>query len=320
MKRIVAVGLLVCTSFFLGTVTFAVAASTHAVQVGGEQAGTTFTKGVVWFNAYNPPVIILQPGDTVVFQNLGGVHTVTSANRTTDGQPLFDSSPIFTEQIALEDMGPGRLLPPGSKFQLDTSTLSPGTYAYVCRIHPGMAGTLTISGEPVGAQKVTLIAGFGDLFFAQHAFVPADISVPRGTIVEWVLLNPTEPHTITGADPAGGVAWDSSPDFQPPGPPPVLLPGDNFSFTFTAPGVYTYYCKVHAYNVGGQWAGMVGNVLVLPYASGADVAGLTGAAARAEEAASQIAGGMGLINAALGVAVVALIVGVVALVRKKEST
>jgi uncharacterized membrane protein YhiD involved in acid resistance len=61
-------------------------------------------------------------------------------------------------------------------------------------------------------------------------------------------------------------------------------------------------------------------VLVLPYASGADVAGLTGAAARAEEAASQIAGGMGLINAALGVAVVALIVGVVALVRKKEST
>jgi plastocyanin len=41
----------------------------------------------------------------------------------------------------LFDLG---LLQPGQSFTLDASTLAPGNYAYLCRLHPWMNGELTI--------------------------------------------------------------------------------------------------------------------------------------------------------------------------------
>lgn len=249
---------------FLVPVTPARAQTTHHVAVGGDVTGVNITTGIIWFNSFEPVSIVIRPGDTVEWENVGtaSVHTVTSTGVDVGGNFVYDSSPDFPIEAALGDIAAGLLLGPGGTFELDTGTLAPGTYNYVCKIHPGMAGSLTVSVGPVTTPVVTIIAGFGDTVYAHQAFVPRDTTVPRGTIVRWQLLNPTEPHTVTevGTPPA----WDSSPNFgMPPGPPPFLLPGQTFSHVFTTEGTHVYFCKLHAYQVGESWAGMVGTVHVL---------------------------------------------------------
>lgn len=279
------------------------AVSTHQVRVGGEAAGEPFTPGVVWFNGFDPGTILIFPGDTIVWDGIGGVHTVTSTVRNSDGSFAYDSSPLFTPEGAIADLGPGMLLGPGTVWELDTSALAPGTYNYVCKIHPGMAGTLTVTAGAPG-PTVKIIAGFGDRIFAQQAYVPADVTATQGTIVQWTLLNPTEPHTITHAVATGAPAFDSSPNFPPagapPGPPPVILPGQSFQLTFNTAGTFTYFCKVHAWKVGETWVGMVGTVHVVPSLSAEAINSLT-------------------VVSYIGVALaaVALVISLVAIVRRK---
>jgi len=120
-------------------------------------------------------------------------------------------------------------------------------------------------------------------------------------------MNPTEPHTITGKNPAGAIAWDSSPNFNPPGPPPVMIPdtpSKTFSWTFDTAGTFVYFCKVHAYRIGQSWAGMVGIVHVVPLTS--------------LDAVNAAASGASTVGyAALGLSIVALLVSVVGVVRGK---
>src|SRR5439155_1494410 len=83
-----------------------------------------------------------------------GVHTVTSTALATNGSFLFDSSPLFTPEKALADMGPGKLLAPGSVYDLDTSSLALGNYTVFCKIHPGMQGNVTITLGPPGMGSI----------------------------------------------------------------------------------------------------------------------------------------------------------------------
>ncbi len=160
-----------------------------------------------------------------------------------------------------------------------------------------MTGNLTVV-NGVSTVTVTATAGWGDSVYAVQAFAPESLTVVRGTIVQWRLANPTEPHTITGPAPGGGLGWDSSPNFNPPGPPPVLVvPGSTFNHTFSTAGTFTLFCKVHAYEVGSSWVGMVGTVIVEP--SVADTLNTLAAVS----------------YASLAVAVVALLVGIYGLVR-----
>src|SRR2546425_120671 len=152
-----------------------------------------------------------------------------------------------------------------------------------------------LAGVSTGTVHAT--AGWGDSVYAVQAYAPENMTVVRGTIVQWRLANPTEPHSITGP----ALTWDSSPNFNPPGPPPVLItPGATFNHTFSTAGTFTYLCKVHAYQVGSSWAGMVGTVIVEP--SVADTLNTLSAVS----------------YAALAVAVVALLVGIYGLVRKRK--
>jgi len=275
------------------------AATTHDVNIGGVTAGAPLAPGgVVWFNGFSPGTIRITAGDTVTWHLVGGVHTVTSADTLSNGSFVYDSSPLFTPAGALADMGPGKLLAPGSVYELDTSGLAPGTYHYFCKIHPGMSGTLVVVAG-VSTVTVSATAGWGDSVYAVQAFAPENFTVVQGTIVQWRLTNPTEPHTITG--PGAPAAWDSSPNFNPPGPPPVLIvPGATFNQTFNTAGTFTYFCKVHAYQVGSSWVGMVGTVIVEP-------------------AVVDTTSGLSAVSyAALAVAVVAFLVGIGALLRKRK--
>jgi plastocyanin len=72
-------------------------------------------------------------------------------------------------------------------------------------------------------------------------FKPQSITVAPGTTVRWV-NHGEEGHTVTSRD---GL-FDSGP----------LARGATFSFTFTRPGTFNYFCRPH------EMMGMVGTVVV----------------------------------------------------------
>lgn len=300
---------LVCAASFLVfllSASSSFAATTYNAKVGGVFRGPPLAPGgAVWYNGYDPGAIVIHPGDTVTWTVAGGIHTVTSAAMVNATAFQFDSSIQFPVEAALADLGPDLLLPPGSVYDLDTGTLPAGTYTYICKIHPGMMGNLTITSPPTPTPTiVNVVAGWGDHLYAVQAFAPENLAVAQGTIVRWTLTNPLEPHTITHLNTTAPREWDSSPLFNPPGPPPVMFPGQSFSYTFNTPGTFVYFCKLHAYKIGGSWVGMTGTVHVVPVttldALNASVGGLSGVS-----------------YAALALSVLALIVAGYSLVRRK---
>ena len=108
---------------------------------------------------------------------------------------------------------------------------------------PAATGSLgpTPSGHGTTAE-VSIVAGSGspqpmnapDEFAATE--VPADFSVnelmvPLGATVTWTNDDPGVVHTVTSTD---GL-FDSG----------LMMSGDTYSFTFSAPGVFEYYCLPH---------------------------------------------------------------------------
>ena len=65
---------------------------------------------------------------------------------------------------------------------------------------------------------------------ADFEFQPSTVTVPVGTKVTWTQAGPTEHNTVSKT----GV-WQS----------PILQVGDTFSYTFTKPGTYPYWCTIH---------------------------------------------------------------------------
>ena len=92
---------------------------------------------------YAPHHAIATQGETVVFNNPASntlPHTVTNIERTSGAfenaltaGTRFDSSPTSEG-----------LIRPGASWSLDTTGMEAGHYLYYCRIHPWMAGMLTV--------------------------------------------------------------------------------------------------------------------------------------------------------------------------------
>ena len=68
-------------------------------------------------------------------------------------------------------------------------------------------------------------------------FKPATLEVSAGTKVTWTNKDDV-PHTATSSD--DKPLFDSK----------TLDTDDHYSFTFTTPGTYKYYCKVHPHMTG----------------------------------------------------------------------
>jgi plastocyanin len=62
-------------------------------------------------------------------------------------------------------------------------------------------------------------------------FVPGTLAVPAGTTVQWVNRDDI-PHTVVSEDKR---TFKSK----------ALDTDDSFSYTFTQPGTYTYFCSIH---------------------------------------------------------------------------
>jgi plastocyanin len=70
-----------------------------------------------------------------------------------------------------------------------------------------------------------------------YTFVPAEMTVQRGTTVTWINQD-SDAHTITS---------NPGPErFASPG----LGPGDRFTFTFRKAGTYRYTCSLHPFMHG----------------------------------------------------------------------
>lgn len=83
------------------------------------------------------------------------------------------------------------------------------------------------------------------------AYEPREVSIEAGGTVTWTQTG-TLPHSVTADD----GSFDSHPSC---GSGACMGPGDTFQHTFTEPGTYAYYCRIHG---GPGGAGMSGTVVV----------------------------------------------------------
>ena len=91
-----------------------------------------------------------------------------------------------------------------------------------------MAGAASAT-EPAAAAAVQI-----NIF--NYKFDPASVTVSVGTTVTWT--NKDEiPHTVASSDKSfqGSAGLDT---------------GDSYSYTFTKPGTYKYYCTLHPFMTG----------------------------------------------------------------------
>jgi plastocyanin len=169
--------------------------------------------------SFDPAEVTIPTGTAVAWANEDTVpHTVTSV----DG--VFDSG-IFD--------------PDGSfSWTFD----QPGSFPYVCQLHPQMQGTVIVEGEATAGASTELTAGDDNEPASQQAVAPGDVSVSivdfafepaaleasAGTTVVWTNEGQA-PHTVTG-------------EFADSG---ILEPGQTFSHTFAESGEFRYVCAIH---------------------------------------------------------------------------
>ncbi|GAA2272030.1 hypothetical protein GCM10010430_67440 [Kitasatospora cystarginea] len=118
--------------------------------------------------------------------------------------------------------GPGQTLPgfPGASGTSGTVTVSPP---------PGTPSTSPTSGQPsapAAANAVTI---------KNFAFSPPKLTVKAGTKVTWTNTDP-DAHTVTSKQGSGGPLNSAA-----------LATNDTYSFTFTTPGTYPYFCSIHPF-------------------------------------------------------------------------
>jgi plastocyanin len=106
---------------------------------------------------------------------------------------------------------------------------------------------------PVGAATQSVLIKMGD---TPAVYQPAKVTVKVGQPVEWINTGKNV-HSVTlvpddaqnpkdAAEPKGAASFDSG----------FMAPGSRFSYTFSVPGTYHYFCVPH------EKAGMVGVVVV----------------------------------------------------------
>ena len=93
---------------------------------------------------------------------------------------------------------------------------------------------------------------------SELTYAPAAAQARVGQTVVWV-NGSAMAHTVT-ADPAlaGNAASVSLPAGAAPFASPLIPGSGSFSYTFTVPGTYRYFCQPH------ESAGMIGTVVVVP--------------------------------------------------------
>ena len=234
------------------------------------QAPTIRTIRETWYlspsahqDRFDPAFIIVNQGDTVL---LTLIDNDTVAHDFVIGPP-YNIIVNATVPGLINDLTgqmfttPARNNSPGVIVSGDPGNVSAdysfvakfsGIYEFVCTYHAqvGMIGylavlpnsayasqtTQTAPGRAPSSVAVSIVPGAGTNTTGK-GFLPDAITVVLGVnnTVVWT-NNDGSPHTVT----ANNGAFESG----------NLAPGQTFSFTFTAPGVYQYHCTYHPWMVG----------------------------------------------------------------------
>lgn len=107
-----------------------------------------------------------------------------------------------------------------------------------------------MSTDPRHAAEELLAAGPHEVITIGLAFMPGDITVPVGTTVTW-RNGEAIGHTITSGawgdvnESTGLRGVQSADGLFDHALAPMGQEGDTFSFTFTEPGEYLYFCMPH---------------------------------------------------------------------------
>lgn len=159
------------------------------------------------------------------------------------------------------------LMPGTNGFTLDLSAWGPGEHSI--RVEPAqndhtmydpatpVTFTVTVSADegviPASSPEASRPGSSGAAVTVQMTdqlrFVPEDLTVQAGQTVTWVNKSAI-PHTTT-ADPAQNPVAQDHPEYAqlPSGANPwdsgMIQPGESFSYTFTTPGDYHYFCTPH---------------------------------------------------------------------------
>ena len=173
-------------------------------------------------NAFSPASKTVTTGTTLVWTNTGAVpHTVTS------NAGGFDSGIMLS----------------GDTYR--RTFTQPGTFDYLCSIHPSMTGTITVTGSPTGPAPPDEIGRKGPLpdggelssstapssvAIFDNGYDPGTTAIAAGLTISWANTGAL-PHTVTARD----GSFDSG----------ILMSGDGYSRRFTTPGSYEYFCSIH---------------------------------------------------------------------------
>lgn len=189
----------------------------------------------------------------------------------------LNSSPLLNAQTVL--------VPAGSAAMVEFTAQTPGVLTLVdhslFRMHQGAVATFTVTGPNNPAIVTSIKNGTGpapgtgatnatsetqtinsetqsstnstEVMIENFAYSPADITVPVGTTVTWTNEDAVG-HTVTEGNPnspksANLRIFDSSGE-EVTGKVALIAAGQTWSYTFTTPGTYEYYCIVHPYMIG----------------------------------------------------------------------
>lgn len=105
------------------------------------------------------------------------------------------------------------------------------------QVVPSAAGTAAITPADVAPPPPTHGATHATVSIDNFVFTPKILSVSVGSTVTWINHDDV-PHTATSN--GGPATFDSK----------ALDTDDKYAFTFTTPGTYSYYCRVHTHMTG----------------------------------------------------------------------
>jgi plastocyanin len=151
---------------------------------------------------------VVPVGGTVTWTNFGAQsHTATAS----DGS--FDSG----------------LVSPSASGSVTFAT--PGTFAYICSVHPTMKGFVVVSADATSATTLAMVepnsADINTWGFA--------VSVSATQSIAWTNVG-TQAHTATAVD----NSFDTG----------LVAPGGSGQLEFDTPGIYAYACAPHPWMKG----------------------------------------------------------------------
>ncbi|MFM2078143.1 MAG: hypothetical protein RJA49_2033 [Actinomycetota bacterium] len=187
---------------------------------GGTAGGATGASRVTIVDfGFSPATLTVAQGTTVTWTNGGLARHTVAANDGSFHSPDVRSGQVYSQTFT-----------------------TPGTFTYICDIHPDMKGTIAVTGKggtppppPAPTTAPPAVTATGDIRIADFQFSPGTITITAGQSLTFV---------NTGAARHSATARDGSFDTG------LLSRGQSARKSFGTPGTYLYFCSLHSNMTG----------------------------------------------------------------------